>query len=192
MAANPPIGFRLARRSTDAGASFAAFTSATKCWTASRVAGLRLKSNVTPASSWTSLSARASVPAWRQAVTIRVERAGEYQREAGRAIFKIVKRLRVGCRRVGMIDALDNLPRLRRPSGDRLGARRARIKRLDAQAVISPADQPLVEISALERGIDQLAPFRVGCRREFARQGESGARQSCRQNGTGPAQGPLR
>ena len=91
----------------------AGFHRATKCCTASRVAGLRLKSNVTPASSWIS---RARARAFRRggkAIAIGVKRAGEYQGQTGRAIFQIVKRLRVGCGRVGMIDALDHLPRLR-------------------------------------------------------------------------------
>ena len=64
-----------------------------------------------------------------------------------------------------MIDALHDRPgRAGRASGDRFGADRARVKRLDPQAVIGLAHQPLVEGGAFERRIDQFAPFGgVGC-----------------------------
>ena len=49
--------------------------------------------------------------------------AGEHQRQPGGAVFQIVQRLRVGLRRVRMIDPLHDLPgRGRRPPGDRRGA----------------------------------------------------------------------
>ena len=122
-----------------------------------------------------------------QAIAIGVERTGKDQRQAGRAIFEILKCLRVGGGRIGMVDPLKNLPRPRRPPGDRLCPRRARIKRLDAQPVISLADQPLVESGAFERSLDQFAPFRLRSSAGIQRPGE--VRQSCGQNGT---VGPIR
>ena len=56
--------------------------------------------------------------------------------------------------------------------GDGLGAGRARIERLDAQAVIGLADQPLVERGAFQRRLDQLAPVRLRWWREIRRRGE--------------------
>ena len=156
-----------------------------------RVGGLRLKSMVMPASSSTPSSARSSVVRRGiEAVAVGVERAGEHQRQPGRAVFQILQRLRIGRRRIGMIDPLHQRPgRARRAPGDRLGARRARIERLDAQAVIGLADQPLVERGALERRLDQLAPVRLAGRREIRRRGEG--RRSSAQIATVGAVPPL-
>ena len=108
-----------------------------------------------------------------QAIAIGVERAGEHQRQPGRAILQVLQRLRVGGRRIGMVDPLHQGPgRPRRAPGDRLGPGRARIKRLDPQPVIGLADQALLERGALERGLDQLAPFRLAGRRKFGGEGE--------------------
>ena len=58
-----------------------------------------------------------------QAETMSAIGAGKYQRQPGGAVFQIVQRLRVGLRRVRMIDPLHDLPgRGRRPPGDRRGA----------------------------------------------------------------------
>ena len=47
--------------------------------------------------------------------------AGEHQRQSGRAVLKIVQRLRIGRRRIGMVDALHQRPGLAgRAPGDRL------------------------------------------------------------------------
>ncbi len=105
-------------------------------------------------------------------VAVGVERPGKDQRQPGRAVFEILKCLRVGGSRIGMVDPLKNLPGPRRPAGDRLCPCRAWIKRFDAQPVISLADQPLVESGTLERSLDERAPFRLRRRREFSGQGK--------------------
>ena len=105
-----------------------------------------------------------------EAKTVGAHRAGEHQHQAGRAVLQIVERLRVGGRRVGMIDALHDGPgRAGRTPAKRGRCGVARIKRLDGQAVIGPAFEPC-ERRALEHGIDQAAPGFFRCR------GESGGR----------------
>ena len=44
-------------------------------------------------------------------VAVGADRAGEDQREPGRAVLEIVQRLRIGRRRIGMVDALHDRPR---------------------------------------------------------------------------------
>ena len=69
---------------------------------------------------------------WIEAKTVRAVGAGEYQRQPGGAVFEVVQRLRVGLRRIGMIDPLHDLPGRRGGAAhDRRGAFRARIERLD-------------------------------------------------------------
>ena len=46
-----------------------------------------------------------------QPEAVRATAAGEHQRQARRAIFEIVQRLRIGLRRIGMVDPLHDLPR---------------------------------------------------------------------------------
>jgi len=58
--------------------------------------------------------------------------AREYQRQTGSAVLEVVKRLRVGRCRIGMIDALHDLPwRSGRPPSDRRGIAGAPINWLD-------------------------------------------------------------
>ena len=66
----------------------------------------------------------------------------------------------VGLRGIGMVDPLHDLPGRRGgAAGDRRGVARARIDRLDLQAVIGLADQ-FLERRALQHAVDQLAPVR--------------------------------
>ena len=93
-----------------------------------------------------------------EAESVRAHRAGEHQHQAGGAVLQIVERLRIGGRRIGMIDTLHDGP----ASAGRTPAERgrrgiARVERLDGQAVIGPAFEPR-ERRALEHGIDQAAP----------------------------------
>ena len=106
----------------------------------------------------------------RKAEAARALAAGEYQRQPGGAVFEIVQRLRIGLRRVRMVDPLHDLPRRarRRPAIGLAPLARA-IDRLDLQAVIGLADQ-LLERRALQHAVDQLAPVLVGRRREIRRQ----------------------
>ena len=112
-----------------------------------------------------------------KAKAVGADRTGEDQNQAGRAVFQIVERLRVGGRRIGMIDALHHRPgRARRAAGERLRGGGALVERLDGQAVIGLALKPL-ERRALEHGIDQLAPIVARRWRKIAgeRQGFSGS-----------------
>ena len=96
--------------------------------------------------------------------------AGEHQCQPGRAVLQIVQRLRVGRFRIGMIDPLHDLPgRSRGAAGDRRGAFRAAIDRIDLQPVGRLADQ-FLERRALQHPVDQLAPVLVGRLRKFRRQ----------------------
>ncbi len=67
-----------------------------------------------------------------ETVAVGADRAGEHEREPGRAVLEIVQRLRIGGRRIGMVDALHDRPGgARRAGGDRLrgGARGRRAAR---------------------------------------------------------------
>ena len=130
---------------------------------------------VMPASSATpSSSALERLRRGIEAIAIGVERAGEHQRQPGRAVFQVLQRLLVGRLRIGMVDALHHRPGgAGLASGDRLGARRARIKRLDPQAVIGLADQPLVERRALSAASTSLRHSASRGRRKFGGEGES-------------------
>ena len=102
-----------------------------------------------------------------EAESVGAHRAGEHQHQAGRAVLQIVERLRIGGRRVGMIDALHDGPgRAGRTPAKRGRRGVARIKRLDGQAVMGPAFEPR-ERRALEHGIDQAAPGFFRCRGEI-------------------------
>ena len=93
--------------------------------------------------------------------------AGEHQRQPGRAVLQIVQRLRVGGLCVGMIDPLHDLPgRGRGAAGDRRGAFRAAVDRVDLQPVGRLADQ-FLERRALQHPVDQLAPVLIGRLRKF-------------------------
>ena len=95
-------------------------------------------------------------------------RSGKDQTQAGRTIFQILQCLHVRSGRVGVVEALHQGPgRARRAPGNRFCPRRASIERFDPQAVVSMGHQPLVESGTLERGVDQLAPLRLGRPREF-------------------------
>ena len=76
-------------------------------------------------------------------------------RQSGRAVFKVVQRLRVRSRRLGMIDALDHGPcAARRARRDGTCIRGAAIERLDGQSVVCLRDEPLLERRALEHAVD--------------------------------------
>jgi hypothetical protein len=81
-----------------------------------------------------------------ETITIGGNRAGHDQSQPVRTVLQILQGLRVGSGRVGMIDPLHQRPRRARcPPGNRLCPGRARIQRLDPQAVIGLADEPLLE-----------------------------------------------
>ena len=137
--------------------------------------GTELKSIAIPASSTTPSSARASVSCWRSRQgrsRWRRPTPANDQRQPGRAVFEICRPVcwlltdrddrRAACTGPG---------RARLRAGDRLCAGGARVKRLDAQAVIGLADQPLVERGAFERRLDQPAPFVARRWREIRRRG---------------------
>ncbi len=75
---------------------------------------------------------------------------------------------------IGVVDPLHDAPGPGGPPGDRLCALGARVKRLDAQPVIGLADELLVELGALERGLDQPPPRRLVGGREFGGEGKGG------------------
>ena len=117
-----------------------------------------------------------------EAKTVGAHRAGEHQHQAGGAVFQIVERLRIGGRRVGMIDALHDGPgRAGRTPAKRGRCGVARIKRFDGQAVMGPAFEPC-ERRALEHGIDQAAPGFFRCRGESRRPGSGFAGPSSLQS----------
>ena len=94
----------------------------------------------------------------RQPEPVVADRAGEHEREAAGAVLKLVQRRGVRFGRIGVVDARERLPgRGPPPSGARLRVGAARGKRLDGEAVIGRAAQPL-ERCALEHGVDELAP----------------------------------
>ena len=107
-----------------------------------------------------------------EAVAIGAGAAGEGEAQAGGAVFQIVQRLAVGGLGVGMVYPLHHLPGRSRPPGHHRRMRRPLVKRLDPQAVIGAAHQPLVEIGAFQRRLDQRAPLRVADGREFGGEGE--------------------
>ncbi len=108
-----------------------------------------------------------------QTIAVGVERTGEHQSQAGRPVFEVLKRLLVRRRRIGVVDPLHQGPgRAGLAPGDRHGAGRARVKRLDPQAVIGLGHQALVERGAFERRLDKFAPFRLAGRRKFGGEGE--------------------
>jgi hypothetical protein len=75
-----------------------------------------------------------------------------------------------------MIDAGDDLPRNGGAARHRRRIGGARVNRRDLQAIVSPADQPLVEIRALQGGFGQLSPAllrgggKLGGQRQYQRQ----------------------
>ncbi len=104
-------------------------------------------------------------------------RAGDLQHGAVGAAFQLLEDDLVGGGRIGLDDALMNLPtkilhvgvraaRERRlPRHRRFGTRQrvgARIERLDAQAIGGLGHQLLVEVAALQCLVDELAPLLVG------------------------------
>ena len=104
-------------------------------------------------------------------VAVGADRAGEDEREPGRAVFEIVQGLGICRRRFGMVDALDGRPRRAGCApGDRLRVRRPAVERLDCEPVIGLGDEPLVERRALEHAFDQLAPLLAGGRGKLGRQ----------------------
>ena len=161
----------LARRSTFAGAMPRVLTSAAKSRTTCRVAGDRLRSIASGGEIDAVERARERRRRRVEAKTVGAHRAGEHQHQAGGAVLQIVERLRIGGRRVGMIDALHDGPgRAGRAPAKRSRCGVARIKRLDGQAVMGPAFEPR-ERRALEHGIDQAAPSLFRCRRKIGGRG---------------------
>ena len=128
-----------------------------------------------------------------ETVAIGADRAGEDEREPGRAVFEIVQRLGIGRRRIGMVDALDDRPRRAGCAPrHRLRVRLAVVERLDGEPVIGPGDEPLVERRALEHAFDQLAPLLAGGRGKFGRQAVARrARRSSITNCHGANDGPT-
>lgn len=96
------------------------------------------------------------------------DRAGEYQRQPGGAVVKVVERLCVGGGRIGVLDALEDLPRRAGSAAEhRLRRGGAVVQRFDGYAVISSRHQPLFEGRAFERARYQLDPLLVGRRWKF-------------------------
>ena len=78
----------------------------------------------------------------RKPVAMRADRAGRDQHQPVGAVVELVQHFGVAGVRVGMVDALHDLPaRAGRASGNRRRVARARIERLDGQAVGAPALQ---------------------------------------------------
>ena len=102
----------------------------------------------------------------RQAIAIGADRAGEDERQPGRAVLQFVQRLGIGHGRIGMID-----PRMHRPGAAArrrsvcASAARA-IERLDRNAVVGFGDQPL-ERPFLQRRADELQPVLAAGGRKF-------------------------
>ena len=104
-------------------------------------------------------------------VAVGADRAGEDEREPGRAVFEIVQGLGICRRRFGMVDALDDRPRHAGCAPrHRLRVRHPAVERLDGEPVIGLGDEPLVERRALEHAFDQLAPLLAGGRGKLGRQ----------------------
>ena len=76
-------------------------------------------SRKTPSSTFSIASADGSQPEAMGAIG-----AGKHQRQPGGAVFEIVQRLRIGVRRIGMIDPLHDLPGRGRRRGLRSARRR--------------------------------------------------------------------
>src|SRR5262247_3159763 len=75
-------------------------------------------------------------------VTMRADRTGGDQRQAVGTVVELVQHLGVAGIRVGMINALRDLPaRAGSASGNRCDTRRAWIERLDGEPVGAPAPQ---------------------------------------------------
>ncbi len=80
-----------------------------------------------------------------------------HQHEARRAIRKIVQRLGIGARRVGMIHALEQGPRrLVGPRHPR--SRDLPVERFEPDPVCGPGDELFLECSALQHGLDAPHP----------------------------------
>jgi hypothetical protein len=95
-----------------------------------------------------------------ETVAVRASRSGEDHGEAGRTVFEVVQRLRIGRGRIGMIGALHDRPgRSRRAGGNRSGLRSSPVERFDRQPVIGLGDEPFVERRALEHVRHQPAPL---------------------------------
>ena len=103
--------------------------------------------------------------------------AREHQRQSGRAVLQILQRLRVRRNRIGMVDALQDLPwRGRRTAGQRPRLRGALIEPVDAQAVAGLADELLLVGGTLEHDRDQTQPVFAACGGETPRPAEGGRR----------------
>ncbi len=106
-----------------------------------------------------------------ETIAVSADRAGEDERKASGAVLELVQCLGICHRRVGMIDALHDLPgNASRATGKRLGIRPSHVQRLDGQPVIGMGDQRAVVWPLLEHGFDQLAPLFSGRRRELGSQ----------------------
>ncbi len=106
-----------------------------------------------------------------ETIAVSADRAGEDKRKASGAVLELVQRLGICQRRVGMIDALHDLPgKTRRATGKRLGILPSHVQRLDGQPVIGMGDQRAVVRPLLEHGFDQLAPLFSGRWRELGSQ----------------------
>ena len=105
---------------------------------------------------------RQRVPGRRQAEAARGVAAGEHQRQPARAVGEVLQRLRIGLRRIGVVDPLHDLPWRRGPAaGDRRGVGRAPVDRVDLEAVGGLADQ-LLERGSLQDAVNQFAPVVIG------------------------------
>ncbi len=104
-----------------------------------------------------------------QAITERVGGAFEDKRQAGRAVLDIVKRLRIGPRRIGVVDALDDSPAgLGIDAACGLGAFGALVERIDADVVVGPGEKRFVEISISQRLCHQRQPSASVRRRQIS------------------------
>ena len=104
----------------------------------------------------------------RDAEAVRAGRAGKDQREAGGTVFQFMEGFRVGRSGIGQFDPLHDLPRtVGRARDERTRVPRGGVERLDAQAVIRPADEPVFVADALERRRHQPQPILPRRRREF-------------------------
>ena len=127
LAAKPPIGLMLARRSTEAGESLRAFTSAANMLhgVARRRAQVEIDGDAHRARRCRERAPNVSGDRVKP-VAVGVERAGEYQRQSGRAVFQILERLRVGGGRDRDDRPAASPSRARRRAGRRPAWRRPR------------------------------------------------------------------
>ncbi len=102
--------------------------------------------------------------AW-QAIAIGPDRAGEDERQPGRAVRQLMQRLGVGDCWIRMIDARLHRPGAAAP-GDRAGVGCPRIQRLDRDAVVGLGGQPF-QRPVLERRPHKLQPVLAACGRKF-------------------------